>query len=222
MRTNAETHEASLRRVAADLRSVPKISDSQSSGHCRAKRERQAVRLGCCRWRCNKSVAAVDKGRTERPVFESPSVAVRRTKSISETFRPIPSPRRQPVRSRKRVKAIAGGQISPFFSALRRAAPMVAYSSSLNRRKRCCLQSVRRHAPGCPAASGGARHTRRSSQVSPPFGWQCPLPPRTLAKPRRLLVLLRAAVLPSATSCMNASTSFRVTAGHATWCRAAA
>ena len=71
----------------------------------------------------NKSVAAPDKGRTERPVFESPSVAVRRARSSSETFSARPSPRLQPVSSRKRVKAIVGGQISLFFSALRRASP---------------------------------------------------------------------------------------------------
>ena len=95
----------------------------------------------------NRSQAACGSGRMLRPVLVSASLAVRRARSSSAHRKPNASPVRQPVRARKRAAAIAAGHISAA-SALRRASPSAAYSSSDNRRSRCW--SAKRSTPSLP------------------------------------------------------------------------
>jgi hypothetical protein len=149
-----------------------------------------------------------------RPVLVSGSFAVRCTRSTSRQRSASASPLRQPVSARKRVTPTAAGHtVSP--SARRNAAPSAAYSASDNRRSR--RPSAGRWTPRTGLSGRMSSRMAYIAPSNPTVRLAVPIPPRTCDTPRNFAVLLRAAVSPSATACMNRSTSLRLTS--ATSCR---
>src|SRR6516225_5045735 len=88
------------------------------------------------------SQAARESGRTLRPVFVSPSVAVRRARSISLQRSVSASPERQPLTARKRATAIAGGHMLAA-AAFRSALPSAPHSAPHRIGENCTQQSYR-------------------------------------------------------------------------------
>ena len=121
------------------------------------------------------------------------------------------SPRRAPVNRSNRIAATMNVVSVPPRSAVANTSPSRA--SSVSERKRSNFRSANRLTPRTGLSARSLRLTAKVNipPSNPTVREAAPLPPFTIARPCGQ-VFTSAAVFPAATSCMNRSTSARVTA----------